>query len=179
MLAFNASGQLIHSDLVSNTMGLPTAVGVGDSAVNFPLFAGKGTGQNDSVVLQFADGSIDDAGISGDFGAGTLSFTASLLLPGSAGSAPVQAVNQGWSPDPFYPDESLAGGTGAGGTTLEGVQFVEQLANGAFDNVFADSGYGDATHEGTLYASNQLNLALPGWHVVDAGGVAAEIFPIT
>ena len=34
-------------------------------------------------------------------------------------------------------------------------------------------------HEGTIYASNQLNLALPGWHAVDAGAVAREIFPIT
>jgi hypothetical protein len=84
MLAFNASGQLIHSDLVANTAGLPTAVGVGESDLKYPLFAGKGTGNNDSIVTQLADGSIDDIGLSGDFSAGTLAFTNSLLLPGSA-----------------------------------------------------------------------------------------------
>jgi hypothetical protein len=95
--------------------------------------------------------------------------------------APVQAVNQGLasSANNFYPNENIPGGTGMGGVHLEGVQFVQQLANGAFNAIYADSGYGDAAHEGTLYASNQLNLAMPGWHVVDAGQVAAQIFPIT
>jgi hypothetical protein len=61
---------------------------------------------------------------------------------------------------------------------LEGVQFVEQLADGSFEAVYADSGYGDAAHEGTLYASTLLDLSLPGWHAVDAGAIAREIFPI-
>lgn len=177
MLAFNAAGQLIHSDLVTNTVGLPTAVGVGESLHFFPLFAGKGTGNNDSIVTQLADGSIDDIGLSGDFNAATLSFTNSLLLPGSAGLAPVQAVNQ--EAGGFFGNESIDGLPGTGGTATEGVQFVTQLANGTFNNVFADSGYGDAVHEGTIYGSNQLNLAMPGWHAVDAGLIAREIFPIT
>jgi hypothetical protein len=69
--------------------------------------------------------------------------------------------------------------TSPGGTQLEGVQFVQQLANGAFDAVYADSGYGDAAYEGTIYASNLLNLAMPGWHAVNAGLIARELFPIT
>jgi hypothetical protein len=75
----------------------------------------------------------------------------------------------------------MPGGTGSGGTTAgsEAVQFVQQLANGTFNAAYADSGYGDASHEGTLYASSQLNLAMPGWHVVDGGWVAMGIFPIT
>jgi hypothetical protein len=177
MLAFNSSGQLIHSDLVTNTMGLPTAVGVGESYFSFPLFAGKGTGTNDSIVTQLADGSIDDIGLSGDFNAATLSFSASLLLPGSVGMAPVQALNQEYNLTQTSNFNIPLDPTGA--NLLEGVQLVQQLSNGTFNNVFADSGYGDAAHEGTIYASNQLNLAMPGWHVVDAGGVATGIFPIT
>jgi hypothetical protein len=173
MLAFNGSGQLIQSDLVTNTMGLPTAVGVGESNQGFPLFAGKGTGSNDSIVTQLADGSIDDIGLSGDFSTATLAFTASLQLPGSAGMAPVQAVNQ--EVGGGHANESILGTN-----SLEGVQLVQQLSNGTFDSVYADSGYGgDAAHEGTLYASNLLNLALPGWQAVDAGVVARELFPIT
>jgi len=179
MLAFDGSGQLIHSDLVTGTVGLPTAVGVAEGAFFFPLFAGKGTRSNDSIVTQLADGSIDDIGLSGDFQTSTLAFTASLLLPGSAGLAPVQAVNQEEDIGTGNDSVSDAGLTGTGGIHLEGVQLIQQLANGAFNNLFVDSGYGDAAHEGTIYGSNQLNLALPGWHVVDAGGVAKEIFPIT
>jgi hypothetical protein len=90
--------------------------------------------------------------------------------------APVQAINEevtNGSANQNIPGQQV------GSATLEGVQFVQQLADGTFNNVFADSGYGDAAHEGTIYASNQLNLAMPGWHVVDAGGVATEIFPIS
>lgn len=58
------------------------------------------------------------------------------------------------------------------------MQLVQQLANAAFNSVFADPGYGDVAHEGTIYASNLLNLAMPGWHVIDAGTVARELFPI-
>ncbi len=88
----------------------------------------------------------------------------------------MQAINQEMGIDT---NESIGGLMGTGNTQLEGVQFVQQLANGGFDAVYADSGYGDAAHEGTLYASNLLNLALPGWQAVDAGVVARELFPIT
>jgi hypothetical protein len=95
MLAFNGSGQLIHSDLIANTVGFAPAVGVGESYNSYSPFAGVGdTNYNDDgVVLQLADGSLDDIGFTGDFSAGTLSFSGSMLVPGSAGMAPVQAVN--------------------------------------------------------------------------------------
>jgi hypothetical protein len=130
-------------------------------------------------MVQFANGSIDAIGFTGKFSDASLNFTNSFLVPGSVGSAPVQAVNQGWTDSTFHPDESLPGGLGAGGVSLEGVQFVEQLANGTFDSVFSDSGYGDPTHQGTIYGSNILNNPMPGWHAVDAGGIARELFPVT
>jgi hypothetical protein len=178
MLGFNFSGQLVASDAIANTVGFGPAVGVGQATQAFPLFSG--TGSSDSVVLQYPDGSIDAIGFSGAFGNGTLSASASFLLPGSAGSSPVEAVNQ---QDNFFGagfgNNNILGGPGTGGFNVEGVQFVEQLANGSFNEVYADSGYGDAAHAGTLYASDLLNLSLPGWHAVDAGAIAREIFPIT
>jgi hypothetical protein len=185
ILAFNASGQPVASDAIANTIGFAHVVGVGESAHNYPMFANIGRNGsvfnlgNDNVVLQLADGSLDSVGFSGSFFDSTLSASASLLLPGSAGSFPVQAVNQEANGGGFHANENILGGTGAGGVTLEGVQFVEQLANGSFDAVYADSGYGDPGHEGTLYASNLFNLSMPGWHVVNAGLIAQEIFPLS
>jgi hypothetical protein len=187
MLAFNASAQLIRTDLIANTIGFAPAVGVGEgsglSQPNNPLFAGIGQGQvgssggNDNVVLQLANGSLDTVGFSGDFAAGTLSASSSMLLPGSTGLGPVQAVNQEMTNIAGNPN--IQGGTGTGGVPLEGVQFVSQLADGTFDSIYADSGYGDAAHEGTIYASTLLNLAMPGWHAVDAGDIARQIFPLS
>jgi hypothetical protein len=176
MLAFNASGQLIHSDLIGNSVGFASAIGVAETPTEGAAFANVAPGNNNSVLLQLPDGSIDSIGFSGDFASGTLSASASLMLPGSAGSAPVQAIDQEAG---VNSNGNISGGTGTGGRTLEGVQFVEQLSNGALDSVYADSGYGDAAHEGTLYASTLLNLSLPGWHAVDAGAIARELFPIT
>jgi hypothetical protein len=57
MLGYDASGTLIHSDLVSNSIGLPPVVGVGEAdtgegPTHYSLFAGTGTGANDSIVTQ-------------------------------------------------------------------------------------------------------------------------------
>ena len=62
---------------------------------------------------------------------------------------------------------------------LAAITTLGQNANGTFNNVFADSGYGDPAHQGTIYASNNLNLAMPGWHAVDAGLIAREVLPLT
>jgi hypothetical protein len=180
LLAFDASGTLIHSDAIANTIGFAHAVGVGEGLNHMPtsMFADVGfpPSQNDNVVLQLADGSLDVVGFTGNFQGSSLTFSASLLLPGSAGSGSVQAVDQQQGASS---DDNIFGDVGQGGDFLEGGQFVEQLANGQFDSLWADSGYGDLAHEGTIYASNLLNLTLPGWHAVDAGGVAAELFPAT
>jgi hypothetical protein len=180
MLGFNPSGKLLHSDLIANTVGLPHAVGVADSFLDFPAYANIGTGGNDNVELQLPDGSLDSIGFSGDFRLATLSLSASQLVSGSAGLPTVGAVNQeaGFL-DFFDTDYNVVGPPGAGGVDLEGTQYISQLANGTFDALYADSGYGDPTHQGALYASEQLNLSMPGWHAVDAGAVTREIFPLT
>jgi hypothetical protein len=176
MLGFNASGTLLHSDLIANTVGLPHAVGVAESADFFPTYSGIGTGSNDNVELQLPDGSLDSLGFSGDFSLATLTLSASQMVLGSAGLPTVGADNQELGDNTNY---NVFGPPGAGGVNLEGVQYISQLANGTFDAIYADSGYGDPTHRGVLYASEQLNLAMPGWHAVDAGVVARELFPIT
>src|SRR5207244_2074635 len=62
---FNASGGLIASDLVANTVGLPTAVGVGESLSNWPVFANNGAQGNDNVLVQYPDGTISAIGFTG------------------------------------------------------------------------------------------------------------------
>jgi hypothetical protein len=177
MLGFNPSGKLLHSDLIANTVGLPHAVGVAESNVNFPAYSTIGTGDNDNVELQLPDGSLDSLGFSGDFSLATLSLSASQLVSGSAGLPTVEADNQ--EAGFFNTNYNVLGPPGAGGVDLEGTQYISQLANGTFDALYADSGYGDPTHQGALYASEQLNLSMPGWHAVDAGAVTREIFPLT
>jgi hypothetical protein len=180
MLAFNASGTLIHSDMVQNTMGLAPAVGVAEGLNSFSPFAGTGGGANDGVILQLASGVIDDVGLSGGFTSGTLAFTTSFIPFQSAGMAPVQAVNQEIGPSPGDDgNENIGGINGTGNVQTEGVQLVTQFADGGFEHVFVDSGYGDAVNEGTIYASNNLNLNLPEWRAVDAGAIAREVLPIT
>jgi hypothetical protein len=174
MLAFDNNGKLLRSDLIPNSVGLPHAVGVGfgTSGTDPLVFSGVGVGTSSNVMTQLADGSIDALGFSGDFAAGTLSFTSSLLLPGSAGSPALQAINQN---DLTQYNESLP----EIGNNLQGAQMITQLADGSFDALYADSGYGGSTHRGNIYASELLNLSMPGWHAVDAGAVAAELFPFT
>jgi hypothetical protein len=172
-LAFNSSGKLIASDLVANSIGLPhvvgaaTATGLGPA---FEAFSGIGTNVTAmNLITQLTDGSLDVIGFSGDFAAGTLSFSNSFLLPGSAGSAPVEALN---------PDaggrENISDSAGH-----QGVQMVSQLASGQLDFLSFDSGYHDAANEGALYASNLLTPSFPGWHPIDGGFGANQIFPIT
>src|SRR5262249_11850880 len=67
MLAFDGSGELIHTDAVANTAGLASVVGVGESYYFDALFSGVGGAGNDSVVAQLPDGSLDDIGLSGNF----------------------------------------------------------------------------------------------------------------
>jgi hypothetical protein len=174
-LGFNSAGTLIGSDLVANSIGLPHAVGVAEASVPNPdvqAFAGVGPANHlNNVILQLPDGSLDAIGFSGQFDGGTLSVAASFLLPGSAGSATVGAVNQDFATG----DENTNIFDAAG---HEGVQVVTQLASGQMDLLTFDAGYNDPANEGVLYASSLLNLSLPGWHVVDAGTIADKLFPV-
>ena len=174
LLAFNSSGALISSDLVANSIGLPHVVGAAVANGGQPAFeAFSGVGTNTkagNVVAQLADGSLDAIGFSGSSGAGTLSVSNSFLLPGSAGSAPVGALNQDFGVNNF----NIADPQGH-----QGVQMVSQLASGQLDLLSFDSGYNDAPNEGSLYASNLTNPSFPGWHPIDGGAVTNALFPIS
>jgi len=78
VLSFNyTAGTLVASDLIAGTVGLPHAVGVGESFTNWPVFANVGASGNDSVLVQYADGTISALGFSGSLATG-LTFTNSF-----------------------------------------------------------------------------------------------------
>jgi hypothetical protein len=173
-LAFNNAGQLIGSDALANTIGFAPAVAAGNSAIGdpvLPMFAGVGDGNSGNVILQLSDGSLDVVGFSGFFGRGTLSYTASDLLAGTAGTASVMAVNQ---------DFGLRNGANVTDGTHEGVQMITQTADGHANVLYFDAGYNDASHEGAMYASCLLSVPFSGWNIVDAGVVTQQdLFRIT
>jgi hypothetical protein len=170
MLGLNSAGHLIASDLISNTVGSAPVAGVGEGAANIPSFAGIGS--NDNVVLQLADGSLDVIGFSGSLANASLTMSSSFLSRSNPGSGlKVSAINQGVGGNT---NQNVSDGSGR-----EGVQMISQLANGSIDALYFDSGY-NTTSQGTMYASNLLAGAYPGWNVVDAGSVAHnDLFPIT
>jgi hypothetical protein len=177
-LAFDNAGHLLASNTLASTIGLAHAVGVGDGTppfmTPFPLFAGNGGSVGSgNVVLQLGDGELDAVGFTGNFGDGTLAYASSFLLPGTVGSAPVEAINQ--DVNAFGGNRSIVDAAGH-----QGVQMVSQLASGQLDTLWFDSGYNDAANEGALYASGQTLNSFAGWHVVDAGAIAVnDLFPIT
>jgi hypothetical protein len=176
LLGYNGHGALVGSQTIAGTAGLPPIVGVGESFANFPLFQGNGTGTNDNIIVQYADGTIDALGFSGSVGVnGGVTFTNSFVIPNSAGSGHVIAVNQDFGGNT---NESIPGAVGN-----ETVQFVTQAADGHITSLFANSGYGGATFhatEGQIFAQDALAQAFPGLNVVDGGKVPhTSFFPIT
>jgi hypothetical protein len=171
-LQFNsATGQLTSSALASGTAGLPKAVSAfaWDNSPGPPSWFGLGAGLNgDNVQLQAADGSLDMIGFSGNFGAGTLAFNSSFAVPGSAGTPTVGETN----PDSFY---NLQDGSG----TPQGLENVSMTASGQLDLTYWDTGLGDPTNEGIMYASNLLNGSFAGWNVVQGGLSARNLFPVS
>jgi hypothetical protein len=173
-LGFNSSGALIASDLVANSVGLGHVVGAavatnGNPA--FPAFANVGSSTNFDVITQLPNGSLDAIGFSGSFAAKSLSVSASDMLPGSAGSAPVGAVNT----DNFDFGQNIINQAGG----QQGFQAVSQLASGQLDILHFDSGYSDPANQGVLYASDLLTPSFPGFNVVNANSVNNQLFPIT
>jgi hypothetical protein len=166
ILSFNyTAGTLTASDLIANTLGLPTAVGVGESFGSFPVFANVGTGSNDNVLVQDAAGNLIAIGFSGSVTTGltfTNSFARGPLTDG------IFAVDQ---------DNDFAHQRNANiASTVDGV------ARETFDAVGVNpltgqvdihswvSGYGDLSHEGVSLGTIHTNFSLSaGWQVADAG----------
>jgi hypothetical protein len=139
---------------------------------DFRPFALNGTDiKDDNVVVQNPDGALFALGFSGSLGGGNLDYTNTLPLQGSTGIGAVGALN----PDRGFEgvNSNLRDASGH-----EGMMAVSQLASGQLDLLNFDSGYGDASNEGVLYASNLLAPSFAGWHVADVGAVATGLFPI-
>ena len=177
ILGFNAAGGLVASDLIANTVGLPTAIGVGESFTSWPVFAGSGAVGNDTVVTQLADGTIDFIGFTGGVGTGGLTFSNSFTR-GPIGDS-LFAVDQD---NDFAHQRDANVVSTVDGVTRETVDAVGvNLATGQIDIHSWASGYGDAAHEGVSLGTVHTNFSLSaGWQVVDAGIVDhVDIFPLT
>jgi hypothetical protein len=176
ILSFNyTAGTLTASDLIANTVGLPTAIGVGESFTSWPVFANVGASGNDSVITQLPDGTIDVLGFSGSVTTG-LSFTNSFTR------GPIQdqlfAVDQD---NDFAHQRDANIVSTVDGVTRETFDAVGvNAATGRVDIHSWVSGYGDAAHEGVSLGTINTNFSLSaGWQVVDAGIVAdTEILPL-
>jgi hypothetical protein len=196
LLRFDAgTGAITKSDLVANTAGFAPVVGVGgafdrvDVGGNFHLPALAGVGLAENVFLQLPNGQVDAIGFNGSFEDQSLSVASSSLLSGALPK--VEAVNQlpDFSGGPSNLDvEQLAqvieqiGPQPVVSTLIQSAatQMISQLPDGSFDLLYHNSGY-DELHlgggnEGAFYASQQLNLSMPGWHAIDADAVTAQVF---
>jgi hypothetical protein len=166
ILAFNAAGQLIASDLIPNTVGLPTHVfGAAESVTNFPIFSGVGP-SNDTVAVQLADGTLDFLGFSGSLNGGTLSLSASFTRgPISDNMFALDQDND------FAKQHDANVISTVDGVTRETVDAVGvNPTTGQVDIHSWASGYGDSSHEGVSLGTIHTNFFLPtGWQVVDAG----------
>jgi hypothetical protein len=165
---------LTASDLIPGTVGLPTAIGVGESFNFWPVFANNGTPGNDSVITQLADGTIDVIGFSGSVTTG-LSFTNSFTR------GPIQdqlfAVDQDNDFAHQRDANIISTVDGVSRETFDAVGV--NAATGRVDIHSWASGYGDLSHEGVSLGVVNTNFSLSaGWQVVDAGIVAhTEILP--
>ena len=177
ILGFNASGALVASDLIAGTVGLPTAVGVAESFSSWPVFANVGATGNDSILVQYPDGTMVSLGFSGGVGTGGLSFTNSFAR-GPLGDT-LFAVDQ---------DNDFAHQRNANlVSTVDGVSRetfdavgINAASGNRVDILSWASGYGDLSHEGVFLGTVATNFSLStGWQVVDAGIVAhTEILPL-
>lgn len=167
ILGFNASGALIASDLIAGTVGLPHAVGVGESFTDWPVFANNGATGLDNVIVQSADGTMIALGFSGNFNGGTLAFTNSFAR------GPLQntvfAVDQD---NDFAHQRDANISSTVDGVTREtfDVVGINAAAGNRVDILSWASGYGDLSHEGVFLGTVTTNFNLSsGWQVVDAG----------
>jgi hypothetical protein len=164
-LGFNGHGGLIASDLVANTVGLPTAVGVAESATNWPVFANNGATGNDNVLVQDAAGNLIAIGFTGSTASGGLTYSNSFSR-GPLGDS-IFAVDQ----DNNFGSRDANVVSIVDGVTRETFDAVGvNLATGRIDIHSWASGYGDLSHEGVSLGTINTNFSLSaGWQVVDAG----------
>jgi len=165
VLSFNyTAGTLVASDLIAGTVGLPHAVGVAESFSSWPVFANVGATGNDSVLVQYADGTISALGFSGSLATG-LTFTNSF----SRGplSDTLFALDQD---NDFVHQRDANVVSVVDGVTRETFGAVGVSATGQVDIQSWVSGYGDLSHEGASLGTIHTNFSLSaGWQVVDAG----------
>ena len=165
VLSFNyTAGTLVASDLIAGTVGLPHAVGVGESFTSWPVFANVGAAGNDTVLVQYADGTISTLGFSGSLATG-LTFTNSF----SRGplSDTLFALDQD---NDFAHQRDANVVSVVDGVTRETFDAVGVSATGQVDIQSWVSGYGDLSHEGASLGTIHTNFTLSaGWQVVDAG----------
>ena len=165
VLSFNyTAGTLVASDLIAGTVGLPHAVGVGESFTSWPVFANVGAAGNDTVLVQYADGTISTLGFSGSLATG-LTFTNSF----SRGplSDTLFALDQD---NDFAHQRNANVVSVVDGGTRETFDAVGVSATGQVDIQSWVSGYGDLSHEGASLGTIHTNFSLSaGWQVVDAG----------
>lgn len=168
LLGFDGTGKLIGSQMIAGTAGLAQAKAVIAGAAAPAPF--KGAETNDGVVTQLSNGQIDLIGLSGSFGNGSVTFSASFLSPSSSGLAPVGAANPDFATNFNISDSA----------SHEGIQLITQDATGAVNAAYLDSGLGNSGSEGLVYSSERLG-SFGGWSPVDGGVVAhsSGIFPIT
>jgi hypothetical protein len=178
ILAFNATGGLVASDLIANTVGLSHVVGVataGGFGGNNGAFNIGSTALSD-VLTQQANGQIDAIAFSGSLSGGTLSVNATQLVKQSTGLGPVFAVDQDFSGGGQHVNENALN---PGALPTEGVSFItENTATGQIGLSYFDSGYSDIANIGVLYATETFTPLEPGWTVVDGGQLAHQLFPI-
>jgi hypothetical protein len=187
MLRFDQTGALIKSDLVPNTAGFAPVIGVGgaidpeDVGIIFQLPALARVGITDNVFMQLPNGQVDAIGFNGSFEDRSLSYSSSLLLP--VAFPKVEAVNQTSIFGSVSNLDIEQYGSLAPPPPLlvksAGTQLVSQLPDGSFDLLYVNSGYDDlglgGSTAGAFYASQHLNLNMPGWQVVDTNPTAASI----
>src|SRR5437764_10260421 len=165
-LGFNGHGGLIASDLVANTVGLPTAVGVAESFADWPVFANNGATGNDNVLVQDAAGNLIAIGCTRGTTSGGLTYSNSFSRGPLADS--IFAVDQ---------DNNVGSRDANISSTVDGVfretfdvVGVNAAAGNRVDILSWASGYGDLSHEGVFLGTVATNFSLSaGWQVVDAG----------
>jgi hypothetical protein len=187
MLAFNASGALIATDLIPGTVGLPQVVGVADfGAVSTSGLIGGYDNSVDpalgllvhapqTIVTQLPSGHIDLIGLSGSMATG-LSYTSSNLVP-----TPVPAV-QDVNPTGFNLGSDFEFNSGSPPPIIPGnflivgptVQMVSELPSGQIDQLFFDA-------QTSAFTGSLLESFAPsaGWIVTDGGEVGTEVLPLT